>query len=88
MAKTPSILFVASLFLISSPALAAPDGFSYNNRDAGAVIRKSENKTLPSGTLEPAHNLTGIMDITSPEIESEDANIYFSADEMQNNSFG
>ena len=84
MAKTPSILFVASLFLISTPALAAPDGFSYNNRDAGAVIRKSENKTLPSGTLEPAHNLTGIMDITSPEIESEDANIYFSADEMQN----
>lgn len=73
-----------TIFFAAAAAQATPDGFTYNTRDAGAVIHKSEKKTLPSGTLEPSNNLTGVMDITSPKLEEEDQEVYFSADEMQN----
>lgn len=75
---------LAAYTLLSTPAYAAPDGFTYNTRDAGAVVRKSAVKKLPTSSIEPTHDLTGVMDIASPAVEDEEQDVYFSADEMQN----
>ncbi len=53
-----------------------------NNADAGAILHKKER--TPYAELSPAQNLTSVMDIAAPAAETEEQDIYFSADEMQN----
>ena len=55
----------------------------YNTTDAGTVLNKSEIEQVPTAELTPP-NLTEAADIVSPQIESENQEIYFSADEIQN----
>lgn len=52
------------------------------NQDAGALLRKKSD--VPYAELNPAGNITDVMDFSSSQIEKEDQDIYFSADEMQN----
>ncbi len=73
--------FLASLFL--GTTMAQAQEVVYNTTDAGVVLKDSDMETLPQATLEPL-NLTDAADIVKPQIEQEEQDIYFSADEMQN----
>ncbi len=73
-----SILSIGGL---SFPAIAQE--VVYNTTDAGTLINTSEMETLPKAELNPL-NLTNAAEIVSPKIESEEQDIYFSANEIQN----
>ena len=55
----------------------------YNTTDAGVVLKNSEVKQLPQAKIDPL-NITEAADIISPRVEEEEQDIYFSADEIQN----
>ena len=55
----------------------------YNTTDAGVVLKDSEVKQLPQAKIDPL-NITEAADIISPRVEEEEQDIYFSADEIQN----
>ena len=55
----------------------------YNTTDAGVVLNDSDVETLPQATMEPL-NLADAANIVKPQVEEEEQDIYFSANEMQN----
>ncbi len=57
--------------------------FVYNTTDAGVVLNNSDVETLPKATLEPL-NLADAANIVKPQVEEEEQDIYFSANELQN----
>ena len=66
------------------PNIAQAAEVVYNTTDAGVVLSKSDMDTLPTGYVEPL-NLTDAANVIPAEEESEEnPEIYFSADEMQN----
>lgn len=74
--------YLGSLSLLLFPELSAAQMV---HKDAGAILHKDESK--PFVEVEPSQNLTSVMDIgrsSKPQVEEEEQDIYFSADEMQN----
>ncbi len=66
------------------PNIAPAAEVVYNTTDAGVVLSKSDMDTLPTGYVEPL-NLTDAANVIPAEEETEEnPEIYFSADEMQN----
>ncbi len=72
---------LASLLLGTSMAQAQE--VVYNTTDAGVVLNDSDVETLPQATMEPL-NLADAANIVKPQVEEEEQDIYFSANEMQN----
>lgn len=64
-------------------ALAAPSLLEAAQPQAGTILK--EKSTKPYGMLEPQKNLTNVLTTPSEPTEEETTDIYFSADEMENN---
>lgn len=74
-------------YLCSLCLLLLPQNLHAQQKDAGAILRKEETK--PFIEIDPTPNITGVMDFNSApkdknSVEEEEQDIYFSADEMQN----
>ena len=70
-----------SILLISFKAQGAE--IIYNTTDAGVVLNDSDLNTLPQAQINPL-NITEAANVVSPAVETENQDIYFSADEIQN----
>ena len=69
-------------FLLGT-SMAQAQEVVYNTTDAGVVLNDSDVETLPQATMEPL-NLADAANIVKPQVEEEEQDIYFSANEMQN----
>lgn len=63
--------------------IASAQEVVYNTTDAGTLLSTSDIDTMPKAELKPL-NLPEAAEIIPPKIESEEQDVYFSANEMQN----
>ena len=74
-------IFLPAFLLFATPTKA--EEVIYNTTDAGVVLNDSDLETLPKATIEPL-NIASAANIVSPKVVEEEQDIYFSANEMQN----
>ncbi len=74
-------IFLPVFLLFATPTKA--EEVIYNTTDAGVVLNDSDLETLPKATIEPL-NIASAANIVSPKVVEEEQDIYFSANEMQN----
>ncbi len=74
-------IFLPSFLLFATQTTA--EEVIYNTTDAGVVLNDSDLETLPKATIEPL-NIASAANIVSPKVVEEEQDIYFSANEMQN----
>lgn len=73
---------ILTYFLLGC-SIAQAQEVIYNTIDAGTVLNDSDMETLPEATIEPL-NITDAANIVPQKVEEEEQDIYFSANEMQN----
>ena len=74
-------IFLPAFLLFATQTTA--EEVIYNTTDAGVVLNDSDLETLPKATIEPL-NIASAANIVSPKVVEEEQDIYFSANEMQN----
>lgn len=77
-----SRLFLLTAAISLFPTISFAADIAINNQDAGAILHKKE--TVPYAEINPTHDMTSVFEFNKNSSEEEDQDIYFSANEMQN----
>lgn len=81
--KAKKLISLILPFLASSTLCFSQSAGAQEHKDAGAILHKEEAK--PFAAIEPAQNITSVMDFGATSQSSEqEQDIFFSADEIEN----
>lgn len=77
-----SHLFLLATALSLFPVISYAADTTINNQDAGAILRKKE--TVPYAEVNPTQDITSAFEFNKSGSDEEEQDIFFSANEMQN----